>query len=459
MQATSSKKISKDQVRAYYQSSSFKMAVLFTILLGACAVLLGFFLYDYGQKNFLRETEAAINAEIYHTLYLMEDIGEPGLIDYLQNRKPPNTAYFYQPFQSDITIGDFKKMPQDAKKIIEGVIGFARNEQGKMVLYAAKIHTFKDGSTILVARDITDIKANHLLLKVISAIIMLFMLMVILVSFFISNFVVSRTNIIAGTAKNIIRTGDLSRRISIDSHWDDLSNLAQILNALLDKIELLMTDVRNVTDNIAHDLRTPLTHLRNELQDARKKEDITKDDIDRMIIEADHLLSTFNSLLRITNIEKAKRHGALSETNLSEILEDVAELYEPLAEDKNIKIEKNIEQKIIINGDRNLLFQLFANLLDNAVKYSEETGTISVTLKKLKKSLEIKICDQGIGISDSDKEKVFDRFYRADKSRSKKGTGLGLSLVKAILELHDSKIKLLDNNPGVRVVINIPKKF
>ncbi len=455
MQDTSSKKISKEYVRAYYKSSSFKMAVLFTILLGASALLLAFFLYDYGQKNFLRETEATIDTELYHMLEIMESRGEQGLKKYIKSRKKTTTVYLYQELFAERGIGNLKKMPDDATKIIEGVIGFSRTASDKKRFYAAKIHTFTDGASLLVARDITDIRANHQLLKTISTIIMLFMLMVICVSFVISNFVVSRINIIAATARNIMYTGDLSRRISIDTNWDDLSNLGQILNGLLEKVETLMTDVRSVSDNIAHDLRTPLTRLKNELQSARKKETVTHDDIDLMIAEADHLLATFNSLLRITNIEKAKRHQSLSPTNLSSVLKDVAELYEPLAENKNITFEENIAPDLTINGDCNLLFQLFANILDNAVKYSNDGGHIAVSLEKKKNNHVVIISDTGIGISKEEKEKVFDRFYRADKSRSAKGTGLGLSLAKAILELHDATITLEDNAPGLRVIITI----
>jgi signal transduction histidine kinase len=283
-----------------------------------------------------------------------------------------------------------------------------------------------------------------------SILIMALMSAVVLTSFVISRFVVNRINMIASTARDIMDTGDLSRRISIDTHWDDLSNLAQLLNGFLDRVESLMDGTRAVSDNIAHDLRTPLTHLRNQIEEL-KSQPVHDTDIDALLVESDHILAIFQSLLRISNIEKSKRHQAFEEVNITALLRDVAELYDPVAEEKNIRLVLEATQSHSIKGDRHLLFQLFANLLGNAIKFSSSDSTVSMDIHLAKTGVQIHVSDHGPGINDEEKELVFQRFYRGDASRSTQGNGLGLSLVKAIVNLHQGKITLEDNHPGLSV--------
>ncbi len=287
-----------------------------------------------------------------------------------------------------------------------------------------------------------------------SILIMTLMSVVVLVSFVISLFVVHRINMIARTAREIMDTGDLSRRISVDTNWDDLSNLAQVLNDFLARVEMLMDGIREVSNNIAHDLRTPLTHLRNQIEEL-KSQAVTDTEIDALLAESDQILAIFHSLLRITNIEKSKRHQAFEDVNLPALLQDVAELYEPVAEEKNIRLVFEQEERQRIKGDRHLLFQLFANVLGNAIKFSPSDGEVSVKIETNKNGVNILIADHGPGIRASEKEFVFRRFYRGDASRSTEGNGLGLSLVKAIIDLHQGSIALEDNNPGLRVRVTL----
>jgi signal transduction histidine kinase len=281
------------------------------------------------------------------------------------------------------------------------------------------------------------------------------MSLVVFVSFVISTFVVSRINNIASTAREIMDTGDLSRRILIDTHWDDLSNLALVLNDFLGRMELLIDGVREVSNNIAHDLRTPLTHLRNEIE-GLKSRSVTDSDIDDLLNESDHILAIFQSLLRISNIENSRGHQAFEDVNLSVLLHDVIDLYDPIAEEKNIDLQLLNNYCPLIKGDRHLLFQLFANLLGNAIKFSPSNCQVFLKIVADKKGLNIFVIDQGPGISESEKEAVFRRFYRGDASRSTQGNGLGLSLVKAIVDLHFGTIVLEDNNPGLCVRIIFP---
>jgi signal transduction histidine kinase len=264
---------------------------------------------------------------------------------------------------------------------------------------------------------------------------------VVIISFVLSIFVVSRINNIGVTAKEIIETGDLSRRISIDTKWDDLSNLAHLLNGLLERAEHQVDDIRQVTDSIAHDLRTPLTRLKNQLELAKLPE---------IAAEADRIIETFNALLRISNIEKGKNRGEFKEHDLYNIVADVIDLYEPLVEQKNIELTRNLES-FKYSCDKDLLFQAAANLLDNAIKFTPKNGKIEVVLQ----DGVLSIADTGMGVADADKDKVFTRFFRADSSRNTAGNGLGLSLVAEVIKLHKARIKLEDNQPnGLKVVVS-----
>lgn len=292
-------------------------------------------------------------------------------------------------------------------------------------------------------------REHNMVLSGLSLLGILLLGIVIGTSFLISTFVVSRTNRIARTARELMETGNLSQRIEIDGKWDDLSYMSGVLNAFLDRNEELVTGIQRVSDNIAHDLRTPLTRLRNNLE-SLKNGNADATSVERLLAEADQLLSTFNALLRIARIETAQQRHNFSSVFLPKILKDVVELYEPVAEERKIALSLET-QDVMIEGDRDLLFQAFANLLDNAVKFSPEGGRVSIRLVTTDNGAICTVRDEGPGIPDNDKKKAFQRFYRADSSRHTPGNGLGLSLVAAVVHLHDGDISLEDAGPGLLV--------
>lgn len=444
----------KQTARPYYRSSSFKMAALFTLLLGVSALLLGYYLYDFGRQNFIQESEAAIDMEMQHSLNEVAGLSQQARTAYIQ-RKSAATAhsvYFLQDASETKHAGNIEMLPDEVERLGLGVIGFKLKIDGETRQMAAKIHTFSDGARLLIGRDITKIMQSRDQLKLITALVFGFMLLVVAVSFFISMFVVGRINTIAQTARTIIETGDLSQRIEVEGSWDDLSNLAQILNSLLAQIESLMQGIRDVGDSIAHDLRTPLTRLRNQLE-TMEQGSAEPHAVSLALAEADGLLNTFQALLRIANIEKGKRYQAFEEIDLVSIVQDVVELYEPLAEEKTVALDVSLLKAAAYRGDRDLLFQACANLLDNAIKFSPEGSRIHLQLNHVGDGWELQLADKGCGVSEAERERLFDRFYRADSSRHRAGSGLGLSLVKAVMDLHKADIALEDNMPGLRVVI------
>lgn len=282
------------------------------------------------------------------------------------------------------------------------------------------------------------------------------LVLVCALAFFISMHVTKRINRIAETATRIIATSDLSQRIPLDSRWDDLSKLSATLNTMLAEIEQLVLGIRTLSDNIAHDLRHPLTRMRNHMESIREStapEQQTR--LSELIQECDALLTTFQALLRISNIESGKRHSAYVAIDMRRLLADVVELYEPLAAGKSISMRFNpIASQVV--GDKDLLFQAFANLVDNAIKYTPEHGSIEIEMQPQEKGARVIIRDSGQGVSDEHKKRVFRRFYRVEHSRRAPGSGLGLSLVAAIIKLHQGIIQLHDNQPtGLIVTVTL----
>ncbi len=265
-----------------------------------------------------------------------------------------------------------------------------------------------------------------------------------------------RIELINRTSREIM-SGDLTKRIPTSQSDDDFDALADNLNRMLDQIELLMDGVRRVSDNIAHDLRTPLARLRRGLESLRMSDvqgESRQDLIDSAVNEADGLIATFNALLRIARIESEARREGFDEIELKALLRDVGDLYGPVAEEKGLEFKLACESSMTIYGDRDLLFQAFANLLDNAIKYTPAGGSIAVSADDGRRG--VTICDTGPGIPESEWDKVLQRFYRLDHSRTSAGSGLGLSLVSAVAKLHGIALTLGNNDPGLCVTLQMP---
>jgi signal transduction histidine kinase len=264
--------------------------------------------------------------------------------------------------------------------------------------------------------------------------------------------------VITRTADAIV-AGDLSRRIERTGSGDDFDHLSATLNAMLDRIAGLMENLRQVSSDIAHDLRTPLSRLRQDLEEA-KNQDLTaagyKSVVERAVAEADVLLETFSALLRIAQIEAGTRRSAFRLLDLSDVVRTVAEAYAPAVEERGRRLQTEITDAVQVNGDRGLLSQLFVNLVENALRHTPAGTTITLRLSRQGAAALAEVADTGSGIPKDERAKVLRRFYRLERSRTTAGSGLGLSTVAAIVELHHAAIELLDNEPGLRVVIRFP---
>ena len=263
--------------------------------------------------------------------------------------------------------------------------------------------------------------------------------------------VAARIESINRTSRRIME-GALSERIESHGSGDEFDELVANLNAMLERIETLMDDVRRVSDNVAHDLRTPLGRLRTRLERLRDAagEGAPAALADAALDEADRMLATFNALLRIARIETGRRRHAFRRTDLAAVGNDVAELYAPLAEARGIALRHSgIEAPV--DADADLLFQSLANLLDNAIKYTPEGGAVTLQVTSDDDTVTAVVADTGPGVPPGEREAVLRRFYRLEPARGAPGSGLGLSLVAAVARLHDAALTLGDNAPGLVV--------
>lgn len=267
--------------------------------------------------------------------------------------------------------------------------------------------------------------------------------------------VTRRLETINRTTRQII-DGQLHARIPRSASEDELDRLAANLNDMLDKIERLMTGLRHLSEDIAHDLRTPLNRLRGQLEMAvleMQEGDPVRDAVQDAILEADRLLDMFGALLSIAKAEAGYQQMPLTDVALSPVVWRVVELYEPVAEEKGVVLRVRIDRPVVIRGQEQLLAQALANLVDNAVKYTPDGGEIVVGVSSGEKpgTVELMVADSGPGIPPEDRERVLRRFIRLDWSRSTPGNGLGLSLVDAVTRLHGAKLVIEDNGPGLRI--------
>jgi len=270
-----------------------------------------------------------------------------------------------------------------------------------------------------------------------------------------SHNLLARLDAINNTSRKIM-AGDLSLRVPRTKSGDEFDVLSDNLNQMLDRIERLMKGMREVTDSVAHDLRTPLNRLRNRMEGmlarlpADGKEAL---DIESAVAETDRLIATFNALLFIAEAEAGVPRNAMSRINLAIVARDVWELYAPVAEEKGIALEIAPGGVVEIEGNLNLLSQALANLVDNAIKYTPAGGHVTIGASETPEGPVLSVADSGHGIAEEDRQRVVERFVRLEESRNSPGTGLGLSLVAAVAKLHHARLELLDNAPGLKASI------
>jgi signal transduction histidine kinase len=322
----------------------------------------------------------------------------------------------------------------------------------------------QSGFRILVGRDLGEREAFRDIIGSALAWALALMIGLALLSWvFVSRRVLKRIDSLSATSRRIM-SGDLTGRVEVTGTGDEFDRLAASLNLMLGRIEELLYGLKDVSDNIAHDLKTPLSRLRNRVETALAGPgdvESYRATLEATIEESDALIRTFNALLMIARVEAGSPDGIWEDVDASAVVRDVAELYEPAAEEKGVELTVDVGGPIALKASRELLGQVVANLIDNALKYGRPDGdsrkpTIAVSARRDGSDLVLRVADNGPGVPEADRARVLHRFVRLEKSRSAPGSGLGLSLVAAVVRLHHGTIELDDAGPGLAVTIRLP---
>jgi signal transduction histidine kinase len=453
------------------RTTAFKLSAIYFAVFSLFAIV--FILYISYSTNVVlaQQLRDTIVEEIRGLAEVGRSGGLPAIVDAIEQRshEPGASLYLITDVNGRILAGNVSDVPQqllDRSGIGPLTVPYRRySEDAREHLAMVQVLRLPGGFRMLVGRDLGERDQFRAIIGRALAWAVALMIGLALVSwFFVSRRVLKRIDSVTATSRRIM-AGDLTGRLEITGTGDEFDRLADSLNAMLERIEHLMHGLKDVSDNIAHDLKTPLTRLRNRVEAALNDEptgDGYRAALETTIEESDRLIQTFNALLMIARVEAGSPDGAMGEVEIGTVIRDVVELYEPVAEEKGIAIRTGPVEPIRLKASRELLGQALANLIDNAIKYAPRPGaespaiTLTMSAARAGSDLMVKVADNGIGIPAADRERVLQRFVRLEQSRSEPGSGLGLSLAAAVARLHHGTIELGDGNPGLVVTLRLP---
>jgi signal transduction histidine kinase len=440
-------------------SSTFKLALIAIGTFGLIVSAIFAYVYLSTSAYVRSRSDRAIMGEYLDLRDVYERSGREGLILLIRERTSDKAfaghIYILTDASSAVLAANLAEWPP-AAVASSGWTEFrapgASSEGGGSPLLRGMIHTFASGDRLLVGQDISDLDrfAGQIKIAVISGVSLIFVLAGV-ASILVTRRTVGRIEQINATSRAIMATG-LDKRIPLRGSHDEWDRVAENLNLMLERIETLMGEVKQVSDNLAHDLRTPLTRMRGRLEKAYHGQRFDEDAqalIGDTIADLDAVLRIFTSITRIAQIETQVRKEAFRTVNLVEIAREVVELYDAAAEQNGSRLTMTGNGDVLATGDRDLIFDAIANLVDNAIKHGRAGGQVVVASETVNGCPVISISDNGPGIPAHQHEQVFKRFYRLEQSRYTPGNGLGLSLVAAVARLHGARIEMFDNSPGL----------
>jgi signal transduction histidine kinase len=446
-----------------FTSSTFKLALIAILTFGAIVAAIFAYVYTSTSSYVRSRSDRAILSELASLQGTYERTGRDGLIALIRERVTDRSfadnVYLLTDAAGAVLAADAGVAPLPSGGDAGGWREFRVPGTRGSSLVRAMLEKLSNGDQLLVGRDISELDkfTDQIRLALGLGLALIFVLAAV-ATILVTRRTVGRIEEINATSRDIMQSG-LDKRIPLRGSHDEWDRVAENLNLMLDRIETLMGEVKQVSDNVAHDLRTPLTRMRGRLEQAIHRERSADNDqalIGDTIADLDAVLRIFASLRRIAQIETEARKGGFRSVNLAEIAGEVVELYDAAAEQDATSLTISGEAELPVTGDRDLIFDAIANLLDNAIKHGRAGGRVAVATERAGSEAVITIADDGPGIPADQREQVFKRFYRLEQGRCAPGNGLGLSLVSAIARLHGARIDMLDNAPGLKVRLWFP---
>ncbi len=452
-----------------WRTTTVRLTAIFIVLFIIFSVLLLSFVAYQSSIQIQQQQSAAIDREVQLLSRIDERQGIRGIVFAVARlSSQPGPGIYYLGNGTGLQIaGNVANLPDN---VLQGTGIFSFNydrdaafdgdaTQGFAVVRSLVLD---DGLRLVVGRDVVERRGfTAIILQGFVLAVAGIIAFSILAGAITASRVLRRIDTINGTTAKIM-SGNLSERIPVTRRNDEFDVLATSLNAMLDRIEGLMQGLKEVTDNVAHDLKTPLTRLRTQAEAALRdpSNDTQRAALETTLSESDKLIRTFNALLMIARAEAGAPSGAFADVDVSAVAADVAELYEPAAEEQGLTLATEIAAAVHLRANRELIGQALVNLIENALKYYEpvegKAGRITVAVRQHAGRVAIEVADNGPGIPAEDRARVVERFVRLEKSRTEPGSGLGLSLVNAVAKLHRGELRLEDNAPGVRAVLDLP---
>ncbi len=439
---------------------SLKYSLAYILIFAAAFLVLYWFitLFVNDQIKVNLDKEAAKIEAIY------QKNGLKAVESYIKSREQFRTEdhkyYLLTAKNGKILIGDLRKWPSEVKigesiKNVwvseKNIVGKVDDGDGYWPMLGIK---FKNGSKLLIAQGIRGTEdLRETLFTIMAVLFSLIVVMMIAMGVFLGKSILFHTDSIKNACNSIIN-GDISKRIPISKRNDEFDTIGMYINSMLDELESFIVQSKETANSMAHDLKTPLNRVRNRLEMLLLHTNENNSDLlEAMIEDIDKIIKMLNSLLSISQIETGAFRKNWSKIDISKLIDEMVDFYQPFAEEKNIKITIKKEGDVFISGNEQLLSQSISNIIDNAIKYTDAGGKIDISIHQENKTAFIRICDNGCGVDSKDYDKIVKKFVRLDKSRSLPGNGLGLSFVYAASKLHRAKLRFEDNNPGLCVIL------
>jgi signal transduction histidine kinase len=447
-----------------WHTSTFRWLSVYALVFAvSCMSLLG-----YIEHSVTRAMEREADSGIRWQLRYFDTLDDPELITIITRRIEHEQLHsdYYGVFAADgrHIAGDIKTIPRglrlddvhETHSLFDGQTLALEPEYSSPMVRAIGERRY-DGTQLVVARDLADVM--HIRDELIRALILggvLCLVASLATGFLLSLRQMRRVTDMQRVTLQIAQ-GDLKQRLPVGGR-DELDMLSHLVNHMLDEVERLMTEVKGACDGIAHDLRTPLAHVRTLLGNiAERAHTIGDEPVERLLaqarLETESLLDRFRAMLRISEIGALQRRGGFDALMLQTLVEELRDLYQPLAEEKSIRLETQVEDVKPVHGDRALLFEAFSNLLDNAIKFTPEGGVVRIDLSTCAAGPLFVVSDNGPGIPERERNAVLQRFYRGEKARHVPGVGLGLGIVSAVMRMHDFELRIGHADPGATMTV------